>query len=227
MKYFVWAGTTALMALFASPPLLAQTPRPQAPQLQAPQPSAPGSQIPAASPPRFKRMTVPYRGVDQPITFQRYDRVGTPATTYFPASYLTVSGGCTEIGCGMGFYSQPDEADQDEGNFVRFFFPRQATTVEQLRQLATTGEQSLLRLNPSWVVSATQTSDLPLPWMKEATLFTTPSGAKGRIILAENPVGENPGQAFGILEVYQQQQESEFAPLFQAIYDNLEFKSAP
>lgn len=213
-RSFAWVGTVALMTLWGSMPLLAQTqPSPIPPSV---------SQIP-----RFKRMSVAYRGVSQPITFQRYERIGTPATTYFPASYLTASGGCTEIGCGMGFYSQPDETKNSEGNFVRFFFPRQATTIEQLRQLATTGDQSLLRLNPSWTVGATQTSDLALPWMKEATPFTTPNGGKGRIILGENPTGEQPGQAFGILEIYQQNRESEFAPLFQAIYDNLEFTTAP
>jgi hypothetical protein len=163
-------------------------------------------------------MNVPYRGVSQPITFQRYERIGTPATTYFPASYLTASGGCTERGCGMGFFSQPDETDNAEGNFVRFFFPRQTVTVDQLRRLATSGEQSLLNLNPGWTVTATQTENLELPWMKEATSFTTPSGAKGRIIL-----GENNGKAFGILEIYQQNRETEFAPLFKAIYENLEF----
>lgn len=139
-------------------------------------------------------------------------------TTYFPATYLTVSSGCTERGCGVGFFGQPNQTNSTEGNFVRFFFPRQDTTVEQIRRLATAGEQSLLRLNPGWTVTETQVDGLEQPWMKEATIFTTPSGSKGRIVL-----GENAGKAFGFLEVYQQSQESEFVPLFAAIYESLEF----
>ena len=36
--------------------------------------------------------------------------------------------------------------------------------------------------------------------------------------------GRASSKAFGLLEIYQHQQ-AEFAPLFQAIYENLEFKA--
>lgn len=168
---------------------------------------------------RFKTVILNVSGVPQRLTFQRFDRIGFPATTYFPASYFTVSGGCTDRGCGIGFFSRPTETDNTEGNFVRFFFPRQMVTVDQLRQIATTGEQSLLKLNPSWTVTETTTENLELPWMREITNFVTPNNGKGRIIL-----GEFNGKAFGILEIYQNNREAEFQPLFQAVYENLEFK---
>jgi len=175
---------------------------------------------PVALPPRFQTVTLTLDDAPRRITLQHYDRIGLPVTTYFPATYLTVSGGCTERGCGVGFFGQSDQTNNTEGNFVRFFFPRQDTTVAQLRQLATTGDQSLLHLNPSWTVTETQTTGLEQPWMKEATRFTTPRGSKGRIVL-----GENAGKAFGFLEIYQQNQESHFLPLFEAIYENLKFNS--
>ena len=190
---------------------------PVAPSPVSPSPATPSTTTP---PSRFKTVTLTLQGSPRRITLQHYERIGLPATTYFPATYLTVSSGCTERGCGVGFFGQPDQVNNTEGNFVRFFFPRQDTTVEQLRQLATTGDQSLLRLNPSWTITEIQTPGLEQPWMQEATRFTTPSVSKGRIVL-----GENAGKAFGFLEIYQQNQESQYLPLFETIYENLEFKS--
>jgi len=214
----VMSGGSTLQAQAQSrPPSNSPAPSPAAPSSATPSPITPNPATPSS---RFKTVTLTLQGSPRRITLQHYERIGLPATTYFPATYLTVSGGCTERGCGVGFFGQPDQVNNTEGNFVRFFFPRQDTTVAQLRQLATTGDQSLLRLNPGWTVTETQTTGLEQPWMKEATRFTTPSGSKGRIVL-----GENAGKAFGFLEIYQQNQESQFLPLFEAIYENLAFKS--
>ncbi|MFP4007732.1 MAG: hypothetical protein ACLFV6_06950 [Spirulinaceae cyanobacterium] len=235
MKTIKNLGAIALSLAIAScsPETQTQTPttesNPTPSQNAVVTPPTQTAQNPANSPnpanttqrPDTKTETVYLEGEPYEITLNLFDDVAAPFTTYYDSEAILPNGGCSDEGCGFRFSGKNLNNFPNNDVYLHFFFPQETSSLADLRQLYITGSNSLMANNPSWQEVETFENDERYPWIKETVVFFDETEtAMGRIMLAEHN-----GEGFVIIDYMLGDYGDGFAPRFNTILENLEFRS--
>lgn len=174
-----------------------------------------------AQPPDTKTETIYLEGEPYEITLQRFEDVAAPFTTYYAQDDIITDGVCSEEGCGFRFSAKTANNQPNEAAYLHFFFPQGSPSLASLRQMYITGKNSMMDRNPSWQTMEILEDTEQYPWIQETTaFFDEETGAMGRIML-----GRYNDQAIAIIEYMEGDYGDGFAPRFQTILENVEFKS--
>ncbi|MEC4804358.1 MAG: hypothetical protein SAJ72_08875 [Jaaginema sp. PMC 1080.18] len=171
--------------------------------------------------PETKTETVYLEGEPYEMVLNLFNNVAAPFTTYYAQEDIFPNGGCSGEGCGFRFSAKTADNQPNDAAYLHFFFPQNTSTLDDLRKMYITGSNSLMANNPSWQEVETLEDAEQYPWIEETTaFFDKEAGAMGRIML-----GEHNGEGFVIIEYMEGDYGDGFAPRFNTVLENLEFRT--
>lgn len=167
--------------------------------------------------PSTKTDTISVEGEKTKVTLKLYDQASQVFTTYFPEPDFVVESSGSGEGTGARFYFNAG-GQQNQDVYVAMFFPAQATTLEQIKELVTQ-EQGLLQSNQWKVVN--QDEDVAYSWAKERIVFEE-QRPSSQNIQGEVYIGESGGKAFYVISHYPAEYAEGFGPRADLILKNLQ-----
>lgn len=167
--------------------------------------------------PRIKTETLSVEGEETEISLTLYDEVSEVFTTYVPENDFVAESSGSGEGTGARFYFSAD-GTKNGAVYVAMFFPAQATSLEQIKELVTQ-PNGLLQSNQWQVVSRTET--VSYPWAKEKIIFNE-QGTASQPIGGAVYIGESEGKAFYVITHYPLEYADGFGPRADLILKNLQ-----
>ncbi len=164
-----------------------------------------------------KTDTISVEGEKTEVTLKRYDQASHVFTTYFPENDFVAESSGSGEGTGTRFYFNAG-GQQNKDVYVALFFPAQATSLEQIKQLVTQ-EPGLLESNQWKVVN--QTEEVPYAWAKERIVFEE-QRPSSQNIQGEVYIGESNGKAFYVITHYPAEYAEGFGPRADLLLKNLQ-----